>query len=174
MGWSFEGNGALVAWANVRTPNPDQVSRMPYCPTCRSEFRPGFTRCEECGVDLVEALPEPPKFPPVANPAFQTVYRTTDLVEAETIKALLEGSGIEAEVQGRYSGFSAIEMPTSAAPFQITVPAADAAEASKILQETQPVRSNRPTTNRGLWWVAVALILLPMLVGLLYFMLEQS
>jgi hypothetical protein len=30
---------------------------MPYCPTCRAEHRPGFTRCAECDVELVDALP---------------------------------------------------------------------------------------------------------------------
>jgi hypothetical protein len=42
-----------------------------YCPSCKDEFRAGFTRCESCGVDLVEDLSqvapkaEPlPKLPP--------------------------------------------------------------------------------------------------------------
>ena len=138
---------------------------MPFCPTCASEFRPGFTRCEECDVDLVDELPEPPD-PPEAppNPSFETVYRTTDLVEAETIRILLEGRGIEAEVQNQYSGFSAIELPTSASPFLITVPAADAPEASKILKETQKVRSIQPTTNRGMWRFAALILIGPIIL----------
>jgi hypothetical protein len=27
-----------------------------YCPECKAEYRPGFTRCSDCDVDLVEAL----------------------------------------------------------------------------------------------------------------------
>ena len=27
-----------------------------FCPKCKDEFRPGFTRCERCSVDLVEEL----------------------------------------------------------------------------------------------------------------------
>jgi hypothetical protein len=27
-----------------------------FCPQCRAEYRPGFTRCSDCDVDLVEAL----------------------------------------------------------------------------------------------------------------------
>jgi predicted amidophosphoribosyltransferase len=27
-----------------------------FCPSCKDEFRPGFTRCENCDVDLVEDL----------------------------------------------------------------------------------------------------------------------
>ena len=29
-----------------------------FCPNCRSEFREGITRCPDCDVDLVAALPE--------------------------------------------------------------------------------------------------------------------
>jgi hypothetical protein len=30
-----------------------------FCPTCRDEYRPGFTRCATCDVDLVERLGPP-------------------------------------------------------------------------------------------------------------------
>ncbi len=33
-------------------------SDMPYCPECRGEYREGYSFCKECGVDLVEELPE--------------------------------------------------------------------------------------------------------------------
>jgi hypothetical protein len=29
-----------------------------YCPQCKSEYRPGFTRCSDCDVDLVWELPK--------------------------------------------------------------------------------------------------------------------
>jgi len=28
-----------------------------FCPACGTEYRPGFTKCADCGVDLVEQLP---------------------------------------------------------------------------------------------------------------------
>jgi hypothetical protein len=28
-----------------------------YCPNCRAEYRAGFTRCSDCGVELLEGLP---------------------------------------------------------------------------------------------------------------------
>ena len=28
-----------------------------FCPNCRAEYRPGFPRCSDCEVDLVEVLP---------------------------------------------------------------------------------------------------------------------
>ncbi len=30
---------------------------MPFCPTCRSEYRAGFLKCADCGAQLVEQLP---------------------------------------------------------------------------------------------------------------------
>ena len=50
-----------------------------FCPSCKDEFRPGFTRCATCNVDLVESLsdvrPEPvaakiEKAPVTGQPAF--------------------------------------------------------------------------------------------------------
>ena len=29
---------------------------MPYCPKCRAEYRDGFEKCADCGVDLVDEL----------------------------------------------------------------------------------------------------------------------
>jgi len=29
---------------------------MPYCPKCRMEYRDGFTKCNDCDIDLVEVL----------------------------------------------------------------------------------------------------------------------
>jgi len=28
-----------------------------FCPACKTEYRPGFTKCADCGVDLVSTLP---------------------------------------------------------------------------------------------------------------------
>jgi len=30
-----------------------------FCPQCNAEYRPGFTRCADCDVDLVAELPKP-------------------------------------------------------------------------------------------------------------------
>ena len=30
-----------------------------FCPNCRAEYRPGFIRCSDCGVELVEVIPPP-------------------------------------------------------------------------------------------------------------------
>ena len=68
---------------------------MPFCPSCLSEYRPGFSHCTDCDVELVESLPEAK---PVAgiNTAVELVELATfpDHPEAEMIRELLEENGI--------------------------------------------------------------------------------
>ena len=51
-----------------------------FCPTCRDEFRAGFTRCERCQVDLVNDLSEldaarsKTKTPPLQAPVVMADY----------------------------------------------------------------------------------------------------
>jgi rRNA maturation endonuclease Nob1 len=55
---------------------------MPFCPICQAEFRPGFTRCNACDVDLVDQLEE-----------------EMDLSE-ENVKAALEGKELVGVTRG--------------------------------------------------------------------------
>ena len=59
-----------------------------------------------------------------------------------------------------------------AAPFVVVVESTDAPDASRILQETQYVRSSRPTSNRGLWWVAAVIFGGPIVLSLLMELLD--
>ena len=34
------------------------AATLMFCPKCKVEYRPGFTRCSDCEVDLVDAFPE--------------------------------------------------------------------------------------------------------------------
>lgn len=111
---------------------------MPYCPTCRTEYRPGFLVCADCGVSLVDILPEelpPPKAgePPVV------VHETINWAEAEVLKAKLESYGIPAALTGETaqraiypSSFSPL------GPIRILVPADRATEAREILEGDSP------------------------------------
>ena len=130
---------------------------MAFCPVCRSEFRPGFERCEECNTALVAELPKPPAPPAVPRPAFKVVWRTTELVDAEAIRLLLEGSGIPVQVENQWSGIATFGMPTTSAPYVLTVPSADGANASKIIEEAQKSRKPRVASNRKRWWLAAVL-----------------
>lgn len=55
-----------------------------FCPSCRSEFREGFTECADCGEPLVaELLPEGAGDSPVEG--LRTVHITSDAEELGTI-----------------------------------------------------------------------------------------
>jgi hypothetical protein len=65
-----------------------------FCPECKSEYRPGFSRCEDCGVNLVDVLPPSTEELRQHDPPV-TVFVTAQAAEASLIASLLEGSGLE-------------------------------------------------------------------------------
>jgi hypothetical protein len=77
-----------------------------YCPECRDEYRPGFTRCATCDVDLVESLDSAPAkaapAPIVAEVAAEEAmvnfcgFLTLD--EARQARDTVRGRGLRAEV----------------------------------------------------------------------------
>jgi hypothetical protein len=84
---------------------------MPFCPSCKVEYRAGITLCSDCQVNLVESLPQPtPEEIEAAN-----LYRLDDLVvladfnnisEAEMIQELLAGNHIETTLRGQGEQYS--------------------------------------------------------------------
>jgi hypothetical protein len=76
-----------------------------FCPKCKSEYIDGYKSCSDCGVDLVEELPEE-KIPTKTNPEFieyellLSTYNARDIV---ILKSILEGENITYHIQGEYS-----------------------------------------------------------------------
>jgi len=51
------------------------------CPNCGAEYRPGFTRCSDCLVPLVESLPQPePEPEPASHPQVDLSREPLELV----------------------------------------------------------------------------------------------
>src|SRR5512134_2178891 len=82
-----------------------------FCPVCRDEFRPGFTRCASCDVELVEGLgdappraaPSPASRPAGTNPVAATVSMAeycgfVSLEEARGARDRLRLDGIRSEI----------------------------------------------------------------------------
>ena len=77
-----------------------------FCPTCRDEFREGFTWCRDCNASLVESLPPEPvetrieeadEAPEVVpGQALVTVGRYFSPIEAQARRMTLEQAGIPA------------------------------------------------------------------------------
>jgi Putative prokaryotic signal transducing protein len=68
-----------------------------YCPKCRSEYRPGFTRCKDCDVTLVAELR------PEEDPEFVDLVEVLSIADAgqiSFIKSILEAEEIPYLPQG--------------------------------------------------------------------------
>jgi len=85
------GNGIAVQESS------QEVSKMPFCPTCHCEYRPGFTRCTDCDVELVDSLPQEHSVEPDKSELeLVEVGSFPDPLEAQMIQELLEHNGIVA------------------------------------------------------------------------------
>jgi hypothetical protein len=70
-----------------------------FCPECRSEYRPGFTHCNDCDVDLVWELPRDEH----QDPNLVKVYETGNPALASVVESLLNGSDIPSVVRNRHA-----------------------------------------------------------------------
>ena len=67
-----------------------------FCPECKSEYREGFSHCNDCDVDLVAQLPMQSETNDDAGDAGPAVvFVSADANEAALVQSLLEASGIE-------------------------------------------------------------------------------
>src|SRR4051812_16634520 len=90
---------------------------MPFCPTCRTEYRPGVTECADCHVALVDSLP--PEEPWV--PVFTGTGLPLQMVQEE-LAAL--GIPVAALPTGELGDTfdAAIFGATNMAPYTVSVP----------------------------------------------------
>ena len=62
INWQLEYGERLYASRLTRSLGRLECSTLAaplmFCPKCKVEYRPGFTRCSDCEVDLVDVLPE--------------------------------------------------------------------------------------------------------------------
>ena len=116
--------------------------RYRYCPRCRTEYRPGFEICTDCGVDLVDELPpEAPADDPDLE-ALQSwvgtdpvaVLTTLSEIEAHVARGALVDTGIPASVWSSGAGAQyGHAIPLAAFPHRVMVHKDDEAEARELL-----------------------------------------
>ena len=105
---------------------------MPFCPTCRAEYRTGVTRCAQCNSDLVDSLP--------ASEEHESAPGRVQLVElasfpnaseAEMIRELLEGNDVRTVIRGDVDPIGAT---SGAEPATLLVDRKDLARARELYQ----------------------------------------
>ena len=107
---------------------------MPFCPNCRYEYEPGVSECADCGVPLVESLPEEPK------PSDEELVELNTLpgtMYAEMVKEVLEKEGIGCVIKpSALSGGLLVNAVNAAgSECRIFVPASKRKRAERILTE---------------------------------------
>ncbi|HEX4962885.1 MAG TPA: DUF2007 domain-containing protein [Thermoanaerobaculia bacterium] len=115
-----------------------------FCPECQGEYREGFVKCADCGVPLVEKLPEPEQekdeFP---DATLVTLLQTADPNELAFAEAVLtdaeipfvkKGEGVQdLFALGRVGlGFNPLT-----GPIVLMVSEEHAEEAARLLEESE-------------------------------------
>jgi hypothetical protein len=113
---------------------------MPFCPTCRSEYRPGIKTCADCGTQLVDELPEQATHRP-DHEADVAVIRAPSRPMAEMWAELLGSNGIACRLVPTSLG-SSVYAPLDEG-FEVRVPAIDAQRALELLPH-EPRTSDTP------------------------------
>ena len=120
-----------------------------FCPDCRAEYRPGFTRCSDCGVALVERLAETEihSKKPAISPTSELLWTGTDAGFRDGIVDSLEAAKISYHLRSDKVGAS---RNWSQEVYAIFTHARDhraasaALEAATRLRETAPEDSDEP------------------------------
>lgn len=105
-----------------------------FCPRCRAEYRPGFTECADCQVDLVHELPPTPEEPELE---LVTVLEARDPGLLAVVRSLLDGAGIPFLVKGeRIQNLITPGLPGGiVGPAEVQVARRDAEAAREILAD---------------------------------------
>jgi len=100
------------------------------CPQSKAEYRDGFYKCSDCGIDLVPAPPPEPEVE-LSPIDFVEVYSTYSQGEIAFIKSILDGEGLTYYFQGE----SAITISYAGAYVRLFVASEDADRVRKLLHE---------------------------------------
>ena len=78
------------------------------CPRCGAEYRPGFNRCSDCDIELVNHLPPDHSSgrpsPEIDNAELVVLRKYPTVIDAELAKSALESVGIDSMVRSDNEG----------------------------------------------------------------------
>ena len=76
-----------------------------FCPRCKAEYRPGFVRCSDCDLELIDRLPEDSQPPSKLDDVELVVIRTYQtVVDAQLAKTALDSVGVDSFVRSDNEG----------------------------------------------------------------------
>lgn len=113
---------------------------MPWCPLCKTEYREGFSLCQDCKVELVDALPpdiDDQETKTMAIESWVFLAETLDDSEAVIIESLLRSNGIP--VLKKHNGVGAVlkvfQVETTKFPVDLFVPESKYTQARELLDD---------------------------------------
>ncbi len=123
---------------------------MPFCPNCRTEFRPGFTTCSDCGSSLVAVLGAADSH---EAPELRLLLRTSDPDLLPEVATTLESAGIPFWTENEEgSSLFPLGAPSPLGPAGISttvrVPADRWQEATALLEQESTVDGELPEELR--------------------------
>jgi Putative prokaryotic signal transducing protein len=102
-----------------------------FCPRCKAEYRPGFTRCSECDLPLVYRLPVLRQEISENEMELVVVRTYNNKLDADVARMTLEAAGIASML--RSEGVSVIRSFPFAREIELLVTSEDAHDADQIL-----------------------------------------
>lgn len=97
-----------------------------FCPQCKAEYKPQYTRCATCDVDLVDALPQDPE--PTFVP-YEEILGTHNPADIALIRSFLDAEGLTYYFHGEHF----IYMRPMADPARLMVRSDQAETARELL-----------------------------------------
>ena len=98
-----------------------------FCPKCKTEYREGFTFCEDCETKLVEELPSDE----LEYEEFVSVAATTNISIIPIVKSILDYAEIKYFIKGEMLQI----VPLINNVMEIQVPVQDVQSAKDLLRE---------------------------------------
>jgi hypothetical protein len=89
-----------------------------FCPECKSEYQVGYTRCNDCDVDLVDYLEEEPQPQPQEVADYVVIATVSGPLADSQVCSFLEANGIPTQVRAAWRKPYGIDFT----PAQILVP----------------------------------------------------
>ena len=97
-----------------------------FCPVCGSEYRKGFTECNDCQIPLVDTLPPEPELEYHEFVEIMTVFKEAHIA---LIKSVFDGAGLDYYFHGEFA-HHLIPLPFST---RLMVRADQAGQGTRIL-----------------------------------------
>ena len=131
---------------------------MAFCPNCGTEYRAGFERCRDCDVPLVSSLARPEERA-ASEADLSAVFSTGRRVDAELVRSMLEGHGLNAHVwaagMGPWRMESALTevtgVPSAFNSYRVMVPSDETEDAEALLADVDATdEGSGPGASRSL------------------------